>query len=108
MVDIENWKMADLKKHFEMGCLTSNATMVVTGDVKAEEVIKLAERYIEPIPSHDPPPPVTTQEPEQLGERRVTIRKFAQLPIVMLSYHVEICRRGLLRFAGAEQHSLCR
>ncbi len=88
MVDIENWKMEDLKKHFEMGYSPSNATMVVTGAVKFDEIVKLAQKYIEPIPSHDPPPPVTTKEPEQLGERRVTVRKFAQLPIVMMGYHV--------------------
>ena len=88
MVDIENWKMEDLKKHFEMGYSPSNATMVVTGAVKFDEIVKLANKYIEPIPSHDPPPPVTTQEPEQRGERRVTITKEAQLPIVMMGYHV--------------------
>ncbi|HEX4945740.1 MAG TPA: pitrilysin family protein [Blastocatellia bacterium] len=88
MVDIENWKLDDLKKHFEMGYSPSNATMVVTGAVKFDEIVRLAQKYIEPIPSHDPPPPVTTQEPEQLGERRVTVKKFAQLPIVMMGYHV--------------------
>ena len=88
MVDIENWKMEDLKKHFEMGYSPSNATMVVTGAIKFEEIVKLAQKYIEPILSHDPPPPVTTQEPEQLGERRVTLTKAAQLPIVMMGYHV--------------------
>lgn len=88
MVDIEGWKMEDLRHHFEMGYSPSNATMVVSGDVTAEEVIKLAEKYIEPIPSHDPPPKVTTAEPEQMGERRVVVRKFAQLPMVMMAYHI--------------------
>jgi zinc protease len=88
MVDIENWKMDDLKRHFEMGYSPSNATMVVSGDVKAEEIFKLAEKFIEPIKSHAPPPAVTTREPGQSGERRVTVRKFAQLPILMLGYHV--------------------
>jgi zinc protease len=88
MVDIENWKMDDLKRHFEMGYSPSNATMVVSGDVKAEEIFKLAEKYIEPIKSHTPPQGVTTREPEQSGERRVTVRKFGQLPILMLGYHV--------------------
>ncbi len=87
MVDIENWKLEDLKRHFEMGYSPSNATMVVSGDVTAAEIVKLAEKYIEPIASHAPPPPVTTREPEQLGERRVIVRKFAQLPIVMIGYH---------------------
>ena len=88
MVDIENWTMDDLKRHFAMGYSPSNATMIVTGDVKADDVFKLAEKYIEPIPSHDPPPKVTTQEPEQLGERRVVVKKFAQLPILMIGYHI--------------------
>jgi zinc protease len=88
MVDIENWKLEDLKRHFEMGYSPSNATMVVSGAVSLEEIVKLAEKYIEPIPSHDPPAKVTTKEPEQLGERRITVRKFAQLPILMIGHHV--------------------
>jgi zinc protease len=87
MVDIENWKPEDLRRHFEMGYSPSNATMVVSGDVTPEEVIRLAEKYVEPIQSHAPPPPVTTREPEQLGERRVTVKKFAQLPLMMIGYH---------------------
>ncbi len=88
MVDIENWTMDDLKRHFEIGYSPSNATMVVVGDVSAEEVFQLAAKKLEPIPSHAPPPKVTTLEPEQIGERRVVIKKFAQLPIVMMGYHV--------------------
>jgi len=87
-VDIKNWKMEDLQNHFKMGYSPSNATMVVTGAVKFEDIVRLAEKYIEPIPSHAPPPPVTTQEPAQNGERRVMVRKFAQLPIVMAAWHV--------------------
>ncbi|HKQ05188.1 MAG TPA: pitrilysin family protein [Blastocatellia bacterium] len=88
MVDIENWKMEDLRHHFEMGYSPSNATMVVCGDVSADQVFALAKKYIEPIPSHAPPPPVTTQEPEQQGERRLVVKKFAQLPLLIVGYHV--------------------
>jgi zinc protease len=88
MVDIENWTMDDLKHHFEMGYSPSNATLVVVGDVSDDEIVQLAEKKLEPIASHAPPPKVTTREPEQLGERRVTVKKFAQLPIVMMAYHV--------------------
>ncbi len=86
--DIESWKMEDLKEHFRKGYSPSNATMVVVGSVKADDVFRLAEKYIEPIPSHDPPPPIVTVEPDQLGEKRVTVKKFAQLPILMMAYHV--------------------
>ena len=88
MSDIEHWTMEDLKRHFEMGYSPSNATMVVTGDITPEEIFKLCEKYIEPIPSHAPPPPVTTVEPEQIGERRLVVHKFAQLPIVLVGYHI--------------------
>ena len=88
MSDIEHWTMEDLKHHFEMGYSPNNATMVVVGDVSADEIFKLCETYIEPIPTHAPPPPVTTVEPEQMGERRLVVHKPAELPLLMLGYHI--------------------
>ena len=88
MSDIEHWTMDDLKHHFAMGYSPSNATMVVVGDVSSDEIFQLCEKFIEPIPSHAPPPPVTTLEPEQLGERKLVVHKPAQLPLLMIGYHV--------------------
>jgi zinc protease len=86
--DIEKWTLDDLKAYFAKGYSPSNATMVVVGAVKADDVFRLAEKYMGPIPAHDPPPPVRTVEPKQLGERRISVHKFAQLPIVEIAYHV--------------------
>ena len=86
--DIEKWTLDDLKAYFAKGYSPSNATMVVVGSVKADDVFRLAEKYMEPIPAHDPPEPVRTIEPKQMGERRITVHKFAQLPIVEIAYHV--------------------
>jgi len=88
MSDIEHWTIDDLKHHFEMGYSPSNATMVVVGDVTPEEVFQLCEKTIETIPSHAPPPPVSTVEPPQLGERRLVVRKQAELPLLLIGYHV--------------------
>jgi len=88
MSDIEHWTMDDLKHHFEMGYAPNNATMVVVGDVAPEEIFQLCEKYIEPIPQHAPPPKVTTVEPEQMGERRLVVRKAAELPMLQIAYHV--------------------
>jgi zinc protease len=88
MSDIEHWTLEDLKNHFAMGYSPSNATMVVVGDVTSEEIFQLCEKYVEPIPSHAPPPPVTTVEPEQLGERRLVVHKRAELPLLLIGYHV--------------------
>ena len=88
MSDIEHWTMDDLKHHFEMGYAPNNATMVVVGDVTPEEIFQLCEKYIEPIQQHAPPPSVTTIEPEQMGERRLVVRKTAELPLLQIAYHV--------------------
>jgi zinc protease len=88
MSDIESWKMEDLENHFRMGYAPNNATLVVVGDVTADEVFRLAAKHIGAIASREPPPKVATVEPEQRGERRVTVRKPAQLPIVMVAFHV--------------------
>jgi zinc protease len=85
--DIKSWTMDDLKNHFRMGYAPNNCTLVVVGDVTFEEVVALSKKYMEPIPRQEPPPPVRTVEPEQRGERRVTLHKAAQLPLVMACYH---------------------
>jgi zinc protease len=86
--DIEAWTQQDLKDYFAIGYAPNNCTMVVVGDVTVARIMELAKKYIEPIPRHDPPPPVRTKEPEQLGERRIVVKKAAQLPIQMVAYHV--------------------
>jgi len=86
--DIEAWTQQDLKDYFAIGYAPNNCIMVVVGDVTVARIMELAKKYIEPIPSHDPPPALRTKEPEQLGERRITVKKAAQLPIQMIAYHV--------------------
>jgi zinc protease len=88
MSDIQTWKMEDLKNHWQVGYAPNNATLVVVGSVTAAEVIRLAEKYLEPIPARDLPTKVNTVEPPQLGERRTTVKKPAQMPILLVAYHV--------------------
>jgi zinc protease len=86
--DIESWTMQDLKSHWNMGYAPNNCVMVIVGDVNFDQVMALSKKFLEPIPRRDPPPPVRTKEPEQMGERRVTLSKPAQLPIQMILYHI--------------------
>lgn len=86
--DIAAYSMDDLKAHFKMGYAPNNCLLVVTGAVTHDQVVKLAKQYLEPIPRQAPPPPVRTVEPPQMGERRVVVRRPAQLPLLMVSYHV--------------------
>jgi zinc protease len=87
MVDIEKWKREDLINYFKTYYAPNNCEMIIVGDIQPDEVIRLAQQYLEPIPAQEPPRPVTTQEPQQLGERRVFLNKFAQLPLLQVAYH---------------------
>ena len=71
MSDIEHWTMEDLKHHFAMGYAPNNATMVVVGDVTAEEIFQLCEKYIEPIPQHQPPVHPRTLALRQHGPQNI-------------------------------------
>jgi len=86
--DIESWSQEDLESYFRTYYAPNNSTMIVVGDVTAEEIFALAEKYLEPIPAQDPPLPVRTVEPEQTGERRLVIEKEAQVPLMMMAWHI--------------------
>jgi zinc protease len=87
MVDIEKWRIEDLVQYYKTYYAPNNCEMVIVGDFQTENVIRMARQYLEPIPSQAPPLPVTTAEPEQMGERRIQVNKFAQLPILQVTYH---------------------
>ena len=84
--DIQGWKLEDLQKFFKTNYAPNNCTLVLVGDVSAEEVFALAKKYLEPIPRQEPPPPVRTVEPEQLGEKRVFVEREAQTPLLYYAY----------------------
>src|SRR2546429_8048291 len=46
------------------------------------------KKSIDQTPTTGPPPRVATIEPEQLGERRLMVHKTAELPLLMIGYHV--------------------
>ena len=86
--DIEHWKLDDLKKFFKTYYAPNNAVLVIAGDVDAAQVFALADKYLAPLQKQPEPTPITTVEPEQLGERRLVVeRSDAQSPIVAYAFH---------------------
>ncbi|MYM95206.1 M16 family metallopeptidase [Duganella vulcania] len=73
--DIKAWTQDDLQRYFNTYYAPNNAVSVIVGDVKADEVKKLATKYFGGIPKRALPPAVRTVEPEQKGERRVFVAK---------------------------------
>jgi zinc protease len=84
--DIQGWKIEDLQKFFKTNYAPNNCTLILVGDLSAAEGFALAKKYLEPIPSQEPPPPVRTVEPEQLGEKRVFVEREAQTPLLLYAY----------------------
>lgn len=86
--DIKNWTKQDLENYFHTYYAPNNCVVVISGDVKFDEVKELAGKYWGPIPSAKPPRKVHTVEPEQTGERRVFVQREVPTPYLMITYHV--------------------
>src|SRR5690606_29665341 len=54
--DMKNWTQEDLEEYFTTYYAPNNSLVVVSGAIKMEDVKKLAEKYLEPIPSQPDPP----------------------------------------------------
>jgi predicted Zn-dependent peptidase len=85
--DIKAWTQKDLENYFHTYYAPNNAVAVIVGDVKVDNVKKLATRYFGSIPKRPTPPAVRTVEPEQTGERRLFVAKASAVaPNVMVAY----------------------
>jgi predicted Zn-dependent peptidase len=85
--DLPTYSLAQAKEYFATYYAPQNLTGVLVGDFKTEEVKPLLERYFGRIPrGAREPPPVVTEEPRQLGEKRY--RAFAETsPTVKVYWH---------------------
>ncbi|HWR95318.1 MAG TPA: pitrilysin family protein, partial [Arenimonas sp.] len=85
--DIESWKIDDLTLFYRTYYAPNNAVMFVVGDVEPAEIFALAEKTIGGIPAQAAPRPITTKEPEQKGERRVSLVREAESPLIIFAHH---------------------
>lgn len=100
MSDLETMTADDLKAWYRRWYAPNNATVVVVGDVDPEAVHALAIKYFGPLRPSDIPPLKPRVEPEQKGERRVTVRAPAELPFLIMGYKVPV-----LKTAEAQQEA---
>ena len=86
--DLETLTRKDFLKYYSTYYQPNNATLVVAGDVEPKKVLAWAEATYGAIPAGAEPPKVTAKEPRQYGERRVVAHREAQLPFLIMGYHV--------------------
>ncbi len=87
MADLTNLTRDDLFRHYRTYYAPNNATIVVAGDFETKALLSKIRKYFGRIPGQKPPAPVSAVEPKQQGERRVIVRRPAELPAVVAGYH---------------------
>ena len=88
MEDIKRITPEEIRAFYKTYYVPNNALVVAVGAFKANELLEKIKRRFGRIPRGKVPPPMLAVEPPQNGERRVTVTKQAQLPIVYLAWHV--------------------
>jgi zinc protease len=87
LADLEKMTRDDLYEYYRRYYIPNNATLVIVGAVNADEALTRAERHFGKIPAGATPPRLQTVEPEQTGERRVSIRKPGTTAYLKVAYH---------------------
>ena len=85
--DIEKVSIEKLQAFYDTYYWPNNATVTVLGDFTHEQALGLVKKYYGAIPkSPHPIPEVYTEEPEQTGPRRITIKRAGQLGVAAIGY----------------------
>jgi zinc protease len=92
MDDLRNMTVEDARDWYRRWYAPNNASLVVVGDVDAQAVFRLAQRYFGPLKARPLPVRKPQQEPEQTGPRRVTVKAPAKLPYLLMGWPVPVLK----------------
>jgi len=92
MSDLEALGVNDARAWYRRWYVPNNATLVVAGDVDAQSVFALAEKYYGRIPARALPMRRDFLEPAQMGIRRLVVKAPAELPQIIMAYHAPVIR----------------
>lgn len=85
--DLETMTRADLVGHYARYYAPDNAAVVIAGDIDEEDAIARVARAFGAIAPSGATAPPRTAEPEQLGERRVSVERPGSVGYVKLAHH---------------------
>ena len=88
MEDMARYTLDDLKAYYRIYYNPANAILVVAGDFEKEDLLKRIGKAFGAYPKGEVPSQEKSKEPSQEGERRIFVKKEAQLPTILLGYHV--------------------
>ncbi|MDD1612405.1 MAG: insulinase family protein, partial [Methylococcaceae bacterium] len=86
--DIAHYTVEDLQAWYQRWYAPNNATLVVVGDVKTDDVFALAEKYFAELKPSEIKPIKPQTEMPQVGVRRIVVKAPAKLPYLTMGYKV--------------------
>ncbi|OJY56461.1 pitrilysin family protein [Thiobacillus sp. 0-1251] len=92
MDDLQHMSAQDARDWYARWYVPNNATLVVAGDVKSDDVIAMAKRYFGVIPARVLPVRKPQDEPAQIGEKRVVVKVPAKVPYLLMAWHAPILK----------------
>jgi zinc protease len=92
MSDLENLKMQDAAEWYKNWYAPNNATLVIVGDVKSEQVFALAKKYFADIKPSNIEPPKSRPEILQNGERRISLYGQTSNPYLIMGYKTPVLK----------------
>lgn len=92
MNDLANMSYVDARNWYARWYVPDNAFVVVVGDVKADEVFALAQKYYGRIKARPLPERKPQLEPEQRGVHRVVVKAPAELPYLLMGWKCPVLR----------------
>ena len=87
MEDIARFTLEDLKVYYLTYYNPANAFLVVVGDFKKEDLLPKIEKAFGSYPKGVAPNQGKDIDPIQTGERRIFVKREAQLPSIVMGYH---------------------
>ena len=88
MEDLMRITPEDLKRYYQTYYNPSNSFLVAVGDFKRGEMLSRIEKTFGSIPQGIAPKQEKPKDPPQTGERRISLKKEAQLPFLVMGYRI--------------------
>src|SRR5947207_2670516 len=85
--DLQTMTRDDLYGYYRRFYVPNNATLVIVGDVDTSEALGRIEHHFGGIQAGTEVSRLRTVEPDQIGERRLTIRKEGAVAYLRVGYH---------------------
>ncbi|HEX5464773.1 MAG TPA: pitrilysin family protein [Burkholderiales bacterium] len=92
MNDLENMRIQDVRHFYHEWYAPDNAVLVIVGDFKPDDAFAQARRYFGGIKSRKLPLRKPQVEPPQRGIRRIAVKAPAELPFLLMGWHVPVLR----------------